>query len=605
MAKGSRKVARGAPTEQRVSRRRDWRIAVILLATLAVYANSLSGPFVFDDRGTIVDNRTIEDLFSPGVLAAPRETPTAGRPVINASFALNYAFGGRDVTGYHAVNIAIHAMCALAIFGIVRRSATTGMAFAVALLWAVHPLNTEAVNYVTQRTESMMALFYLLTLYCAIRAHATGQASGWTVLAVIACALGMGSKESMATAPLMVMLYDRVFLFASFSDAVRARRRLYAGLAATWLVVAALMWNVPRGLSAGFGAHDADVWTYLLNQTVMIVRYLWLAVWPRDLVLYYGWPVRLTVPDVFPQAVFVVSLVAAAAVGLWRSPRIGFLAAWFLVTLAPTSSIVPIATEVGAERRMYLASIAVIGLAVLLWRRLVPSNRAGAVALGAVALVLAGGTVVRNQDYRSSLRLAETSHARWPTPGSASMYGTELAAAGRLEEAERHLRTAAPVHPPAAYFLGTVLAARDKHAEAIDHLRAYIASQPRELDQVYLARGVLASAYQKTGQWEAFESELRSMLADRPDDVKAMRSLAPMLLSARRIPEAVEMYQRLLSVDPDDRAALEGLGVTLASAGRIDEAIPYFQRVVALDPENPRAQQNLQRALSLKKNGPE
>lgn len=598
MAKGSRKVARAARREQPGAP--GWRIAVILLAAAAAYANSLSGPFVFDDRGTIVDNRTIEDLFSREVLSAPRETPTAGRPVVNASFALNYAFGGRDVTGYHVVNIAIHAMCALAIYGIVRRSATQAIAFAVALLWVVHPLNSEAVNYVTQRTESLMALFYLLTLYCAIRAHATPHSSRWAVLAVIACALGMASKESMVTAPLMVMLYDRVFLFASWRDGLRARGRLYAGLAATWLVLAAVMWNAPRGLSAGFAAHDADVWTYLLNQSVMIVRYLWLAVWPRDLVLYYGWPLRLAVPDVFPQAIFVLALVVAAAVALWRWPRAGLLGAWFFVMLAPTSSIVPIATEVGAERRMYLASIAVVVLAVLLWRRLVASDRVGAVALASVALVLAAGTVARNRDYRSSLRLAQTSHERWPTPGSASMYGTELAAAGRLDEAERYLRTAAPVHPPAAYFLGTVLAAQGKRADAIDEFRAYIATQPGELDQTHLARALLADALTKERRPDEAAAIYREMLAVRPQDADASRLLAQILLSQEKYQEAALHYRAALAVNPNDVPSLGGLGIALASSGQLEEAIKAFQRAADLDPGNPHTQQNLQRALAMR-----
>lgn len=99
-----------------------WPPFLIAIVTILVYTNSLSGPFVFDDRGTITDNPTIEDLGNRHVLAAPRETPVAGRPVANISFALNYAIGGRDVTGYHVVNLAIHLLCALALFGIARRT---------------------------------------------------------------------------------------------------------------------------------------------------------------------------------------------------------------------------------------------------------------------------------------------------------------------------------------------------------------------------------------------------------------------------------------------------------------------------------------------------
>jgi hypothetical protein len=310
------------------------------------------------------------------VLSPERELPVAGRPVVNASFALNYALNGLDVGGYHAWNIAVHLGCALALFGIVHRTLRGGnlvsrfngkpadLAFAVALLWALHPLNTEAVDYLTQRTETMMALFYLSTLYASIRSADASAWRGWPIVAVLCCALGMGSKESMVTAPLMVVLYDRVFVYRSIAQAVRSRAPLYAGLAATWLVLAAVLWSGPRIHSAGFST-DVSPWTYLLNQAAMITRYLWLAVWPRALVANYGWPRPLTLADVWPQALFLLALAGATVVALRRSPPIGFLGAWFFVTLAPTSSVIPIATEVGAERRMYLPLIPIVVLGVV------------------------------------------------------------------------------------------------------------------------------------------------------------------------------------------------------------------------------------------------
>ncbi|HSC28489.1 MAG TPA: glycosyltransferase family 39 protein, partial [Vicinamibacterales bacterium] len=250
-----------------------WRAVLIVLAGALTYWNSLSGPFVFDDRGSILDNHTIEKLWDPSVFSAPHETPVAGRPVVNVSFALNYALGGRDVRGYHAGNVAVHLLCALLVFGIVRRTlqlpanqarfgrAGVDMAFAAALIWAVHPLNSEVVNYLTQRTESLMALFYLLVLYAGIRAIdkrvAGRRRLGWEAIAVVSSALGMACKESMATVPLVILLYDRVFVFDSLRRALRDRWPFYTALAATWLVLAAMMWTAPRTLSAGFAAHDA------------------------------------------------------------------------------------------------------------------------------------------------------------------------------------------------------------------------------------------------------------------------------------------------------------------------------------------------------------
>ena len=585
---------------------------IIVAATVLAYSSGLSAPFVFDDRGTIVDNKTIEDLWSPEVLRAPHETPVAGRPVVNVSFAVNYALDGRQVEGYRLTNIGIHVLCALVLFGLARRTAlSVNLAFAVALLWALHPLGSEAVNYVTQRTESLMALFYLLTLYCARRAFDSEGAGGrWEVLAVIACALGMASKESMVTAPLAVLLYDCVlvrrsfsgggFLFESLRAALRSRRRLYFGLAATWVLLGALVASAPRNLSAGFTAHDADPWTYLLNQAVMITRYLRLSLWPRDLVLYYGWPLPMTVTDVLPQALLVLGLVALTVVALYRAPRVGILGAWFFLTLAPTSSILPIATEVGAERRMYLPLIAVVALSVTAWVRYVRPATLHPVGLAVAALLLGSATYARTNEYTSSLRLAHTTHERWPTPASHSMLGTELAAAGRFAEAETHLRAAATVHPPARYYLGTVLNALGQRPEAIEQLRAFIASQPAELDQVATARSLLADALTKEGRLDEAATEYRTMLARDPNDGQALVLLGQIALRHQRFDEAIDLFRRGSAARPSDASALVSLGIAYASFGKLDEAIGAFEKAIAVDPQNPHARQNLARAQSMR-----
>ena len=202
----------------------SWRAAAIVTAGFLAYSNSLYGPFVFDDLLSIVENPSIRQWWQfSAVLFPERELPVAGRPLVNLSFALNYAVGGLEVFGYHLVNVALHLTCALLVFGLVRRTlempnvnATLGrqsanLACAAALLWALHPLNTEAVNYVTQRTELMMACFYLLTLYASVRAWRHVHARGWQAVAIASCAAGMACKESMATAPLIVVVYDASF----------------------------------------------------------------------------------------------------------------------------------------------------------------------------------------------------------------------------------------------------------------------------------------------------------------------------------------------------------------------------------------------------------
>ena len=222
------------------------------MAGVAAYHNSFAGPCVFDDVPWIVENPSIRSLWPIGHLLAPQSArDVGGRPVVSLTLAVNYALGGTDVWGYHAVNLAIHILAAWTLLGVTRRtllsprlqerfgSAATPLALMVAILWTVHPLQTEAVTYLIQRTEALVGLLYLLTLYCVIRGATSSRATRWYSAAVAASLLGMATKELMATAPVIVLLYDRTFLAGSFREALRRRYGLYLALAATWGVVVA------------------------------------------------------------------------------------------------------------------------------------------------------------------------------------------------------------------------------------------------------------------------------------------------------------------------------------------------------------------------------
>ena len=182
-------------------------VAVLLLAGVVAYYNSFSAPFLFDDDPAIADNPTIRTLWPPWAALSPPATGAGvnGRPVINVSFAINYALGGLDVRGYHAANLAIHLCAALTLFGIIRRTLrqpilrprfgdqALPIAFAAALGWTLHPLQTESVIFIEQRTESLMGLFYLLTLYAAIRGMEPSRPLRWQILAFVTCLAGLAT----------------------------------------------------------------------------------------------------------------------------------------------------------------------------------------------------------------------------------------------------------------------------------------------------------------------------------------------------------------------------------------------------------------------------
>ena len=231
---------------------------LLVIAGLLAWQNCFTAPFVFDDTSSILENYSIRHLWP---LWQPLSPPhgigltVEGRPVVNFTFALNYAVSGVTPWGYHALNLAIHILAGLTLLGFALRtllrpalsgaiwSRATSLALAIAGIWTLHPLQTEAVTYVAQRSESLMGLFYLLTLYCFIRGVDSPKPGRWYALSVTACLLGMGCKEVMVSAPLVVLLYDRMFVAGSFRDAWKRRWRLYAGLAGTWVLLGYLVAN--------------------------------------------------------------------------------------------------------------------------------------------------------------------------------------------------------------------------------------------------------------------------------------------------------------------------------------------------------------------------
>jgi len=218
-SKGQPSTSRRASVPAPQPRTPAWIVALIVVAGLMAYVNALGHPLVFDDSSTIGSNASLRTVTG-SIRGGPAQSATAGRPLVNLTFAINYAFHGAAPWGYHAFNLGIHLLCALLVFALLRRmfqlplvaawsgDRAQGLAATVALLWVVHPLNSEIVNYATQRTEALMALAFLTTLYCGVRALGDSRPGRWQVASVVACAAGMACKESMVTAPVMMLILE-------------------------------------------------------------------------------------------------------------------------------------------------------------------------------------------------------------------------------------------------------------------------------------------------------------------------------------------------------------------------------------------------------------
>ena len=600
----------------------------LVVATLAAYQNSLFGPFIFDDTMAITDNPTIRDLGRIGeVLSPPPAGSVGSRPLINLSLAVNYAISGLNPWSYHVGNVAIHLLAGLALFGIVRRTLliphSTSWAFAAALLWTLHPLQTESVTFVIQRTECLMGLFYLLTLYCFIRytkgrsafakassfagasadrsADEEGGGRGWACLAVVCCLLGMASKEVMVSAPLIVLLYDRTFVAGSFRLAWQRRRAVYLGLAATWIPLA--YWVVAtganRGGAAGFGT-SISWWIYGLTQCRAILHYLRLFLWPHPLVIDYGDGVVGSVLAAMPQALAVLLLLVGTLVALRRRPALGFLGAWFFLILAPSSSIVPLATQTMAEHRMYLplaALVILFALGVAAWL-----GRRGFPVLLILAAVLGFLTASRNEDYRSAVSIWTDTLAHNPLSSRAH---NNLAVAlaeipGGQAQAIAHYEAALRLRPDsieAHNNLGKALARiHGRQSEAIAQYEAALRLNPNYVEAHY---DLAVSLAEIPGRQSEAIAQYEAALRLKPDYIEAHDSLANTLAGMPgRQPEAIAHYEVALRLKPDYVEAHNNLANLLARIpGRLPEAIAHYEAALRLAPDSPATHNNLANAL--------
>ncbi len=591
---------------------------VLILAAVFVYRNSLTAAFLFDDLLKIVDNSAVHHPAESWAAIA-----TGPRPATTVSLAANFALArwfsgdGLDVRGYHVVNLLIHALAGLALFGLVRRtieigpfSATakqsaTRVAFAVALLWLVHPLQTEAVTYTIQRSEGLMGLCYLLTLYALARgATSLRHRRSWHAVGVTACAVGMGSKEVMVTAPVCALLYDRIFLAGSWREVMRRRWRLHVGLAATWAVLGgSFRFILGRGAGssgAGFRLDRVTPWDYALSQPGVLAHYLRLAFWPSPLCLDYDWPPARTWTAIVPPAMLVAILLTAAAWALWRRPALGFVGVSFFLILAPTSSIMPIADR-AAEHRMYLPLATVVLLVVtavhgVLWRvgiERLPADRMGRLVLRSVllmapAVALGTATVQRNQDYRDDLTMWADVAAKRPRNDRAyHNLGQALAARGEWDaaiQADRRALAINPYYPDALTGLGAALRATGEMDEAI---RCYL--RALELNPASaLTHNNLGAAYLKQGNLAGAVHEFTGALRLDPHLAPAQNNLGEALERQGRLVQAVNWYRQAVAGAPGVIRYRCDLAEALWDLGQKTEALAEFQKVSARFPGWPR-----------------
>lgn len=592
---------------------------VFAVAIALVYGIGARAPFVHDDGASIFANHSIVRLWplvgSPGPLNPVKDLPTSGRPLVNLSLALNYYLGRHNPIGYHLFNYFVHALNATLLWAFTRRVLTLEyfrgafdrqagwLAFAIALVWALHPLQTQSVEYVTQRTELLLALCYLSTMYASLRyltTTAPRMRNRWLAAAAVSCFAGMACKEVMATAPLMVALLDHTLITRSWRRSAEDSWPLYLALAAGWLLLIALNVGGPRSASAGFQEElPAHIWW--LTQCKVLLMYVRLAFWPWPLLMHYELPRLETFGAAWPWVLPVAAAMLATLILLYFQRATGFLAAWFFLILSPTL-VVPIVTEVAAERRLYLPLAAIVAAVIIgafqlvesIARRAQPEapvetrDRRSAeivvMAAAAVAAVCGVASAVRVNVYNDVVALWQSTLDAQPDNVVAHVSISEaLHRKGLNDEAMEHMQKALALAPEsymAQQLAGTLLIARGKNAEGIEHFRKVVQLKPNSAS----ALNNLALALSATGQTDQAVTLYQEALRMDPDYVEAHNNLATALANQGKFDEALKEYEIAVRFQPDLAGAHSSMGIILLNAGRLPEAIEHLEIAARLEP---------------------
>jgi tetratricopeptide (TPR) repeat protein len=361
------------------------------------YGPSFAIPYLFDDHSTIEQNAYLAHADTwEWLTRVPENSTLIGRIVLSWSFGLNALLFGHDPTVYHFLNLLIHLANVLLVALLVRRGlAYTNLAeplrdwaaVAAALVWGVHPLNVNAVGYLIQRGESLSALWLLLTLYAWIRAQERKPNTGWYAVACAGPLLCAATKEQGWIVPFVPLLWAWIFLERGPREEVRRHPALYASGVASWLLLAGLTFT--SGRIAHVGAEPTvDTWSYFITQPGVLTHYVRLFFVPIGQSFDYDWPVS-TLPGAAPFVLLWVALFGATAFAVWKRAAAGFPAALAFLSLATSSSFLPL-PDLAFEHRFYLAGACVAAICAGLFAHLFPRAAAARSALvGCAAVALA------------------------------------------------------------------------------------------------------------------------------------------------------------------------------------------------------------------------
>jgi tetratricopeptide (TPR) repeat protein len=566
-------------------------VALLVLACVVVYFNSLSNEFVFDDHATIVENKFLPDFkgslpsfFSTSYFEIA-EAEASYRPVATLSYYLLYAIGELNPFWYHLGSLILHMFNVILVYFLTQAIQKNKNAALVAgLLFACHPVLTEAVNCISFNEDLLAAMFYqmsfLLYLKTASDRHTAAVSS--FLLSLLLYFLGLLSKEMAITLPMVVVLYDlavntpegKPVSVDSMRDTVADRIFHYLGFAGVGLFYLSLRFVFVAGPEPAASHSYGRLIDRIVYLPYQFFNFIKLVVFPYPLKAEY----IFSYPESFFEIYNIIAVICfTGVVGfsfyIYRRFRgVSFGIWWFLITLLPVSNLIQITNPL-AERYLYLPAVGFcVAFSILLVnipQRIpglnVDKSKIAGISVVPLLVLYAVISVNRNSDWKDGMNLWSQTLKHVPnSPGVHSNLGRAYFEKGVLEKAVTEFKTAIKLDPKAYkahYNLGLAYEQKGLIPEAVQAYERTIGINPKYTDAHYN----LGNIYARTG----------------------------------RLTEAVRAYKSALEIDPKNTTARNNLGVIYARQGKLDQAILQWQRILELEPANQEVRENIQKARNM------
>jgi tetratricopeptide (TPR) repeat protein len=530
------------------------------------------------------------------------------------TFSLNDYFGQDNPFGYHFVNLAIHIGSAITCYWLVlltfrtprladegRSGTKSALSLVSGLLFLTHPVQTEAVTYIWQRTESLAGFFYLMSLCLYVKfrlGEKAGRQSSWEsplgyyVASCVVAAISAMTKEIVITLPATIILYEIVF-FGKVSTRFKRLVLTVTPFLSLLLIVPVLARQSPA-VTKNLLYESPSTWSYMLTQVRVAATYLRLLAWPAEQNLDYDFPLSQSIlaPDVLLGMLLILSMVILGILAHKSWPLVTFGTIWFFITLSPTSSIVTL-PDVIFEHRLYLPLVGfafvVIGIIAASGRR---ERILTAVAI-IVLVVFSAGTYRRNNTWQNDVALWQDTVKK--SPGKArpwvnlAMSYINVAEYDKALEALSQAVVLKPDYAAAYENIGVAHFHKKAYQPAIAAFEKAIALDPVTASAYY----ALGEAYLRVGEKDVAIRNFEKTLSLNPYHPEARNGLGVILAERGLFSRAIDEFETLLQFDSNRIDASFNLARAYALSGQVDRAVLQYKKVIASEPNFLEAYHNL------------